>query len=455
MRSSNVNRLVLLTVAALLCLPPMVLGQQEDEKPKQKKTSRVKGFAEKIKLNLVKFKLSSPREIYSAVRDGDNALFEALFRPLEFREPIMTIPAEGRYGVGFYGWKGLNPLAIGPKTISYDADTETTLSSIGFTGRMSTFIEFDAAQTNLSYALFKKSYVDFLTGFGLRYSSILPLPRMQLTDAILITGAPEVPASWGVQKTFSPSALEGNIVSSFILQWRPKWFVHFKYSYGLNYIRFYKGDVMNSTPYGLGTSSAYSVGLKIIRETAREARYAWGIEFRHVFHNVSTIKDPDNVTPISAMQLPNLGIYFTFSAFYGGRTTVGDEGKKLFLERDYVAAKPKLVQFINTHPDHAKVDRAEKLLALTNERIPQQLYAEGLDLEDNTKMDEAVMKYLDASRTADEELGKTLSMELENMAKFYMQEANRLFMERRDDEPSRWHGRRRRFPSGAKMPSEN
>ncbi|MAG21653.1 MAG: hypothetical protein QF613_02710 [Candidatus Marinimicrobia bacterium] len=432
MRYSNVKRIVLLLSLGLLCQPLAVYGQEEKEK--EEKTSRIKGFAQKIKLNLVKFKLSSPREIYSAVKDGDNPAFEAVFRPLEFREPIMTIPAEGRYGVGFYGWKGLNPLAIGPKTISYETDTLSTLSSIGFTGRMGTFLEFDAVQTNLSYALFKKSYVDFLTGFGLRYSSILPLPRMELTDAILITGAPEVPTSWGVEKTFSPSALEANVVSSFILQWRPKWFIHLKYSYGLNYMRFYKDDVMNSTPYGLGRSSAYSVGLKIIRETAREARYAWGIEFRHVFHNVSTIKDPDNVTPISAMQLPNLGLYFTFSAFYGGRTTVGDVGKKLFLNRDYVAAKPKLVQFINTYPDHARADRAKKLLALTNKRIPQQLYAEGLNLEDRTKMDEAVTKYLDATRTADEELGKTLAIELENMAKYYIQAADSLVKEGKNDE---------------------
>ena len=79
MRYSNVKRIVLLLSLGLLCQPLAVYGQEEKEK--EEKTSRIKGFAQKIKLNLVKFKLSSPREIYSAVKDGYNPAFEAVFPP--------------------------------------------------------------------------------------------------------------------------------------------------------------------------------------------------------------------------------------------------------------------------------------------------------------------------------------------------------------------------------------
>ena len=78
MRYPNLKRIVLLLLLAFLWQPLVVHGQGGEEKAKEKKTSRMKGFAEKIKLNLVKFKLSSPKEIYSAVKDGDNPIFEAL-----------------------------------------------------------------------------------------------------------------------------------------------------------------------------------------------------------------------------------------------------------------------------------------------------------------------------------------------------------------------------------------
>ncbi|MFQ6674068.1 MAG: tetratricopeptide repeat protein [Fidelibacterota bacterium] len=378
-----------------------------------------------------KLKWFSPRSLVAAFKNGDNRLFEGLVRPLEFREPIVTIPAEGRYGVGFYGWEKLNPLQFDSTLISYEGDPGDVITEVGLSGRTGSFMEVDVAQTNLSYLLFKKSYLDFLTGVGFRYSSIFPFPTLG-SDSV-ITGPPDVPPSWGVEKSFSPTVMEGNVVTSFIMQWHPKWFVHFKYSYGVNRVRFYRDDSINSTPYGTGTSSAYSVGIKFIRESESAARYAWGFELRHIFHRVGKIHDPGDLTPISGFRLPSLGIFFTFGAFYGGHPTIGDEGKKLFLKRDYIAAKKKLSKFVNTYPDHARIRRARKLLALSNERIPFQLFSQGDDLEKRGDLDLALDKFVQARLTARGDFKKTVSGRIENVARKYVELADSLFKAGEDD----------------------
>ncbi|MFQ6675034.1 MAG: hypothetical protein ACE5LH_01690 [Fidelibacterota bacterium] len=360
--------------------------------------------------------------------------FDGYFRSMEFREPIVTMPVEGRYGIGFYGWRGGNPFAFDSTLISYEGDPGEVLGEIGLSGRTASFIEFQGLQTNLSYFLFGKSYVDILTGLGFRYSSIFPFPAVALTKRLALEGLPEVPSSWpDTSKTFSPAVLEGNIVTSVILQWRPAWFVHLQYSYGANRARFYRDDSINPVPYGTGRTATYAVGIKFIRESETAARYAWGFELRHMYQRVERIRDPGEQTPISAFRLPNLGLFFTFGAFYGGRPTVGDEGKALFLRHDYIAARRKFTQFVNTYPHHARINRARKLLRLSTERIPFQLMSQGEELEGRGNLDAALDRYIQAKLAADKDLRRTVSGAIERVAEKYVVRADSLFALREDD----------------------
>lgn len=366
------------------------------------------------------FRFLSPRQVIRSIKSGDNRLFETLFRPLEFKDPVITMPVEGRYGIGYYGGKGFNPVAFDSRLITYEAGTEDIIEDVGLSSRMGSIIEIDAVQTNLSYLLFNKSYLDILTGVGFRYSSIYGLPTIELTDELVIAGPPEVPSSWGVEKKFSPQVLEGNVVTSFIMQWSPKWLLHLKYSYGLNRTRFYRDDGMDDVPFGTGTSSTVSVGLKYVLESETAARYAWGFELRRIYHKVGTIRDPDDVTPVSGFRLPTVGLFFSFGTFYGGHPTVGNEGKKLFLKGDYVSARRKLVQFVNENPNHARIERARRLLRLSEERIPLQLYTEGIQLVQGGKMDEALERFVGARLTADEELEKEIRTEIEKIVDYFL-----------------------------------
>ncbi len=368
------------------------------------------------------------------IQNGDNRMFEAIVRPMEFRHPIVSIPAEGRYGLGFYGWKNYNPYNFDPNLITYADTTQDIFQNIALSGRLGSNMEFDAVQTNLSYLFFKKSYYDIFAGVGVRRAAVFNIPSIDFSESTILSGPPSVPTSWGVTKTFTPTFMEVNLSTTMIMQWRPKWFVQLRYGYGLGRVQFYRSDSLEDEPSGTGATSMYGVGIKFIRESDTAARYAWGFELRHYFAKVDNISDPQEITPITGMQLPQVGIYFSFGAFYGGGKTIGDEAKKYYLDSDYVTAKRKFNQFIDQHPRHARVRRAEKLIEICNLRIPEQLYSEGKRLEARDMLVEALDKYIEAERTAVEPFKKKLQMKIETIAGFYIEIADSLFSLGRDDD---------------------
>ena len=374
------------------------------------------------------------RTFISNIQNGDNRMFEAIVRPMEFRHPIVSIPAEGRYGLGFYGWKSYNPYNFDPNLITYADTTQDIFQNIALSGRLGSNMEFDAVQTNLSYLFFKKSYYDIFAGVGVRRAAVFNIPSIDFSESTILSGPPSVPTSWGVTKTFTPTFMEVNLSTTMIMQWRPKWFVQLRYGYGLGRVQFYRSDSLEDEPSGTGATSMYGVGIKFIRESDTAARYAWGFELRHYFAKVDNISDPQEVTPITGMQLPQVGIYFSFGAFYGGGKTIGDEAKKYYLDSDYVTAKRKFNQFIDQHPQHARIRRAEKLIEICNLRIPEQLYSEGKRLEARDMLVEALDKYIEAERTAVEPFKKKLQMKIETIAGFYIEIADSLFSLGRDDD---------------------
>ena len=374
------------------------------------------------------------RTFISNIQNGDNRMFEAIVRPMEFRQPIVSIPAEGRYGLGFYGWKSYNPYNFDPNLITYADTTQDIFQNIALSGRLGSNMEFDAVQTNLSYLFFKKSYYDIFAGVGVRRAAVFNIPSIDFSESTILSGPPSVPTSWGVTKTFTPTFMEVNLSTTMIMQWRPKWFVQLRYGYGVGKVQFYRGDSLEDEPSGTGATSMYGVGIKFIRESDTAARYAWGFELRHYFAKVDNISDPQEVTPITGMQLPQVGIYFSFGAFYGGGKTIGDEAKRYYLDADYVTAKRKFNQFIDQHPRHARVRRAEKLIEICNLRIPEQLYSEGKRLEARDMLVEALDKYIEAERTAVEPFKKKLQMKIETIAGFYIEIADSLFSLGRDDD---------------------
>ena len=114
--------------------------------------------------------------------------------------------------------------------------------------------------------------------------------------------------------------------------------MNFRYSYGLASAVFYTPDheEWDETLTGSGTSAAMGAGIRFILDPGKENRFTVGLDFRYSYTKIHTILDPADITPINRFDLSNYGLYFTLSAFYGGKKTIGDEAKKLCKYKDYI-----------------------------------------------------------------------------------------------------------------------
>ena len=57
------------------------------------------------------------------------------------------------------------------------------------------------------------------------------------------------------------------------------------------------------------------------------------MDLRRSYTKIHTINDPKDITPIKNFVLPNWGLYFTLSAFYGGKKTSGDIAKSQYYKK--------------------------------------------------------------------------------------------------------------------------
>lgn len=347
---------------------------------------------------------------------------DRLFYRREFHEPIHFIPLELRYGVGFYGGGGRSGLKMPSQWMQY-AEGVSKFDGGKFTERIGHQLELDLLKSNLSEYLLQTSWLDMHTGLNLRYSSLFAPPNLPTS----IWGDTNPAWDPGAKK-FAPRLLELSLSQSWNLQWFEWWFLNFRYTYGLATAKFYLTgkDQYDATPKGWGPAVSYSAGLRFILDTREANRFTIGLDFKHSYTKINHLSDPGDVTPITQFHLPDYAVVLTISVFYGGKLTVGDLGKVYYYRRDFVTAKEKFEEFITLYPNHANRYRAERYIANCNQKIPFQLYDEGVQFENRKLTAKAIDKYLQAQATADTALARLINDRLNHIANLMMEQAEQL-----------------------------
>ena len=333
-------------------------------------------------------------------------IFDRIFRRREFHNPVNFIPMELRYGFGYTaggGFLGLGSLKS--SWMFYDSDV-TKFYGGDMSARIGHQLDLDILKTNLAYYWFGNSWLDMHTGINLRYASILSPAK--------------VPDEWNTSNPtwksgvkFSGQMLEVGWSQSLMLQWFESWFTTYRYTYGVAYSKFYKGE---SVPTGYGPSQAFTFGARYIIDTGFTNRFAVGIDFKYTSTDIKHIKDSDDVTPISRFKIETAGIYATASVFFGGRKTKGDTGKMHNYKKDYISASQLLGEFIDEYPNHANIHRAKKLLVENERKIPYQLMRQGMAFDQQGMIDRAVEKYIRARTMADTLLAGVIDERLREIA---------------------------------------
>ena len=354
-------------------------------------------------------------------------IYDRLFRNREFASPITYMPIEMRYGLGVTG--KLTGSAATPSAGDLDNwiwfDKEVTSLDQGIQNIAGTSLDIDFGMINIPNLIMKTSWMNIVTGFNYRSSSIFS-PK-------------NIPDDWkdGTSLSeetiqFKPDIKEYLITNS--IQWQPynSWYLNLRYGYGLAFSNFYFNEeleTMNESPAGSGTSMNIGFGFRYIIDPGKSNRFSIGFDLRHSYTKINKIDDPQDITPVNRFDIANYGLYLTLSTFYGGKKTTGDEAKSIYYKKDYIIAKRKFLEFINSYPNHSNKYRALKFIDMCNKRIPYQIMEEGLYFDDMGDSEKALDRYIKARArviTNDSLIVRSLNFRIDEIARKWMNSAELL-----------------------------
>ena len=384
-----------------------IAGQSQDEE--EPKT---------FLFGLIKFDTSSPYE--------EGYWIDRWFRAREFSIPITFMPIEIRFGGGLNG--KLSGSFASPSAgdmdnwIWYDSE-EIEPFNQEMINIFGTSLDMDLMMINIPNYVTNTSWMNVLTGLNYRSSTLLNPKSIPYEE----WGTNN--ETWNLNRKFSPSVTEYLITNT--LQWQPFswWYMNFRYGYGWASSTFYLNpdtEQIEPEPNGTGTSMAAALGIRFIIDPGKVNRFSIGVDLRHSYTKINNIIDPSDLTPMNRFDLANYGVYFTLSAFYGGKNTIGDEAKGIYFRKDYISAKKKFIHFLKQFPAHANRYRAEMYVKECNKKIPYQIMDEGLLFDDKGETERALGKYLTAKSkvvTNDTLIIDALDFRIDEIARKWMNQA--------------------------------
>ena len=353
-----------------------------------------------------------------------------LLHPREFHHPISFMPLELRYGLSYTGGGGNYGENMKSGWIKYDEGVEGHFDAGKKIAKWGHQLDFDFMKLNLSNFMLKTSWLDMQTGLNYRSANLL------FPDTIPMSKWGTVNPNWNINRKFSPKISEFSLSHALVFQWFEQFYFNARYTWGLAQTKFYystNSDALDETPGGWGPSTSYAFGVRFIFDAEKQYRFAVGLDLKHSYIKIKHVDDPDDITPISGFHLRDYGIYLTLAAFYGGKLTAGDNAKEYYYRGDFIEAKKIFENFIQKNPSHSNLYRAQSYLALCNEKIPYQLFKEGMQFENNSMTDKAVDRYLASLRNADSTLAIEVNAHLYRIASLRLQDAELLMSKGKHD----------------------
>ena len=352
------------------------------------------------------------------------AFWERQLNPLEFRLPVSFVPFDVKAGLAMYGGPDMIaglPFSLLGRDFSVASldSTESEVSTIGNPFRRLLLIyDLDFLQLNLRSRLLPISSLDILAGLAIRTHQI-PF-------------APAVPSHWpsdGTDYRFAPVFHTGLVTLTFGYQRSERLYAYLKTSYGYATGSVYRAGLAQRNLRGTGTAADWALGVKRLPVSSDNPRMALGLELR--YHTldipsleIPTLEDGRKLSPVEGLQYRSLGVFITFGAFFGGRPTAADAAKDDLYRGDYMAARDKLISFIRQYPDHAKVKRARKLLALAEKMAPYQQLDLAQAYQARGELEKALRWYGEAEATTDTALIGDIAVGQEEVGYIYLQRAS-------------------------------
>jgi tetratricopeptide (TPR) repeat protein len=277
--------------------------------------------------------------------------------PIEFRTPFTVLPFEIKIGTQFLG--------MGSQPLVFDSTESAFERYNALFNRNSFNFELELAKINGLLYLLPQNFIDFPTGVGIRY-----------TNALARLGLPN---NWPgnhpltQEKLYlNPRMREYFISQSAIFQWSTRWYGYLSFNYGWAHATAYVSERDKHYLPQDGHTYTFTLGLKYLGSPGFRLKESFGIELKYTLAQMNKVKDPDNLSPITSLNLNSLGINLTFAANLGGSRTQADDAKELYRQGDFLAAKANLNEFLERYPHHPKRFKAEWLRRDCEIRVPFQ-----------------------------------------------------------------------------------
>ena len=342
---------------------------------------------------------------------------------MQFREPVKSSPFEIRFGYYSYGSNSYwdSPFSIGQDLDFTPLDLDSTnidFSSLSIpSNRSGLLFELDFFRINVGNKVYRQNYLDFQIGLGYKYFNLLN--RVKL------------PSSWQQEELieengsyyFRPKIHDFNV--NYTLVFQPlnilllSWYHSLGYSAG--YI--YETDSDRSYLFSDGFSESFSVGIKIpVSSESANYNFIYGLEYKwsrsYLQGNISSgLSYPIN---IKGLDIYSNGLFLTFGLLFGGNKTKGDKAYEKMLDKNYGDASNLFEAFIDNHPNHSKLKRAQRMLEFCNSQIPYENVIKTISNINNNNLDLAINNLLIAEEYSLLELESEISARKDEIARILL-----------------------------------
>ncbi len=344
-------------------------------------------------------------------------LSDILKSPVEYRTPFKMSLFDLKVGFS----------ALGSQALSFDS-TETELKNFDHLfARTMNSINLDLLKVNYPLYLIPQNFIDLHTGLGISY-------RYSLINLGL-------PADWqpgaATEKTkyyFAPQLAALYLNQAALYQLTPRIYSYVQFNVGRSYASLYKNKRGKRYLDQEGWQYSIALGFKLLEKAGPTNREGLGIELNYSFTQFDPMRDPRDISPITHLNFNALGIFLTFNPIMGGNPTVGDEAKKLFRDKDYIAAKANFQSFIQTLPQHPRQYKALYMIEKCNQLIPNQEVELADTLIQAENYGKAARYLSHASQTSDQALQKKIASQYDTIRAWFKTEMDSMLRNNQVDQ---------------------
>jgi len=277
--------------------------------------------------------------------------------PIEYRNPLQMSLFEVKTGLHTFG--------IGEQPIYFDSTESEFTQYRGFYKRVLNTFDFELFKYNWLIHLLPQNFIDYQTGIGARYA-------FSLINFALPSAWPQNTPTSSERLYLSPRYYAINLNHTFNFQWSRKFYNYFAFSHGKAWGTTYLTRRHQTYLTQQSDLYTFALGIKMIGSIGYKYKEGYGFEIIYSWGNNGTLKDPHKITPITRLNYNSIGINFTFNSILGGGLTSGDEAKRLYTERDYLASKATFEDFLRNYPKHPRRFKAVWMIRECDKRIPYQ-----------------------------------------------------------------------------------